>query len=94
MKKFQLPNISRAWQSSYDGSAMLSISINYPEDLVDCPLWWQERGLQQTASGYGGRLTSNYKINYQGKLRRIYHSCFGNASSAWFMVKGVKIHVS
>ena len=65
----------------------------YPEDLCARPLPWQRRGLQQTASGYGAKLTSQYKLSFNGKLYRIYHSCYGNASSAWFVAKGRKIFV-
>lgn len=68
--------------------------INYPEDLIYDPLPWQKRGLQQTTSGYGAKLTSSYKISFNGKRYRIYHTCYGNASSAWFVAKGRKIYVN
>lgn len=70
-----------------------SLSINYPEDLVLCELDWQKRGLQQTASGYGAKLTGRYKISFNGRLYRIYHTCYGNSSSPWFKVKGRTIYV-
>lgn len=66
---------------------------DFKSDLVYCPLPWQKQGLQQTASGYGAKLTSSYKVNFNGKLYRIYHTCYGNASSAWFIAKGKKIYV-
>ncbi|MDO8611124.1 MAG: hypothetical protein Q7R95_11415 [bacterium] len=62
-------------------------------ELVDSPLEWQKRGLQQTASGYGRKLTTSLKINFNGKLRRIYCTCFSNAGSCWFITKGKKIFV-
>ena len=71
-----------------------SLSIEYPKDLIYAPLWWQARGLSQTASGYGGNLTGSYKINFEGKKYRIYHTCYGNASCAWFITKGKKIFVN
>lgn len=71
-----------------------SMPINYPADLVHCPLWWHKQGLQKTASGYGAKIESAYKINFNGKLYRIYHTCYGNASSAWFTVRGRRIYVS
>lgn len=93
-KMFELPNVARAWKSSVDGSPMLSLVISGPEDLVDSPLWWQKKGLQQTATGYGSKLTSRFKIVFQRKLRRLYHTCYSNAGSVWFVVKGVKIFVN
>src|SRR5437868_7714124 len=62
-----------------------------PGDLVNCPLPWQRAGLQQTASGYGARLTTDKKINYGGRLYRLYATCYSNAASVWFTVKGVRI---
>jgi len=69
-----------------------SLAASY-YDLVDCPLEWQKRGLQQTSTGYGAKLTSRYKIHFEGKLRRIYHTCYGNASSAWFIFDGGRIYI-
>lgn len=63
------------------------------EELIDAPLWWQERGLQQTASGYGSKLTSSYKIRFGGRDYRLYVTCYSNAGSTWFTVKGRKIFI-
>lgn len=63
-------------------------------DLVYSPLDWQSAGLQQTASGYGRKLTSRYKINFNGKLYRLYTTIFSNAGSTWFVAKGRKIFVN
>jgi len=51
------------------------------------PLEWQKRGLQQTASGYGSKLTSTREIKYEGRWRRIYVCCYSNAGTA-YIVKG------
>jgi hypothetical protein len=63
------------------------------DDLILAPLWWHLEGLSQTVSGYGGKLTSRYKISFEGKNYRLYISCFSNASSTWFSVKGKKYFV-
>ena len=42
------------------------------ENMIVDELDWQKRGMQQTASGYGSKLTTRYKISYNGKLRRVY----------------------
>jgi len=63
-------------------------------DLIDSPLDWQKRGLQQTATGYGSKLTTTWKINFNGKIRRLYATCFGNAASVWFKVQGRTIYVN
>lgn len=63
-------------------------------DLVDAPLDWQKRGLQQTASGYGKKLTMRQKISFNGKLYRLYSTCFSNAASVWFTVGKRTIYVA
>ena len=64
------------------------------QDLLHCPLVWQERGLLQTTSGYGRKLTSEYKISFNGRLYRLYVTQISNAASTWFMAKGKKIFVN
>lgn len=64
------------------------------QDLVDAEPDWMKRGLQQTATGYGARLNSGRKINFNGKLYRVYITQYSNAGSAWFISKGRKIFVS
>ncbi len=62
-------------------------------ELVSAPTAWQKRGLQQTASGYGSKLNSGLKINFNGKLYRLYITIWSNAGSTWFTAKGRKIFV-
>lgn len=69
------------------------LSVNYPEDLVHAPLDWQRRGLQQSASGYGAKLTTSHKLSLNGKLYRVYSTCYSNAASHWVTVKGRKIFI-
>lgn len=52
------------------------------------PLWWQEKGLRQTASGYGRKLTTPYKVDYMGKKRRVYARCISNVSSLYVIIRG------
>lgn len=61
--------------------------------LIDAPLWWHDAGLCKTASGYGKKIESRYKVFFQGKKRRIYSDCFGNSGSNYIFVKGERISV-
>lgn len=65
----------------------------FRDDLVLCELDWQKRGLQESRTGYGAKLNSGYKIHFEGKLYRVYITCYGNAGSSWFTYKGRKIYV-
>ena len=55
------------------------------------PLWWHKQGLQQTASGYGAKLTSPHKTQFNGKLYRVYVMCYSNCGTAYIIVKGRKL---
>jgi hypothetical protein len=56
-------------------------------ELIDCPLEWQKRGLTQTATGYGRKLTTSYKILFNDRKYRIYATCYGNAASTYILTK-------
>jgi hypothetical protein len=52
-------------------------------DHKDAPLWWHERGLQQTASGYGSRITTRTMIKFNGKWRRVYCCIYSNIGTLY-----------
>lgn len=54
------------------------------------PLWWQNEGLQQTATGYGSKLTTEYKVKFLGRWYRVYATCHSNAASYWIVARGEK----
>ena len=80
---------------------MKNVSIYNPDysvavesvDLIESPLVWQKLGLQQTASGYGAKLTTQYKAPFNGKQYRVYATCFSNAATLWFKAKGKRYTV-
>lgn len=60
--------------------------------LLDCPLPWQEAGLSYTASGYGSRIPTRYKVRFDdGRVRRVYATAYGNAASVWVVLDGEKV---
>lgn len=85
MKNFTLADVQNG-QYIYLGK--------YADELIDSPLWWHRQGLSQTSSGYGRKLTSRYKISFEGKNYRLYTTCFSNAGSTWFIAKGNKYFVN
>ncbi len=77
MRKFTLSDIDN--RSQYPRIRCV------PTDLVDNPLWWHKRGLMQSKTGYGSKLTSSKMIHFNGRLRRIYHCIHGNAGVAFIL---------
>ena len=56
---------------------------------VDSPLWWHKRGLSQTASGYGSKLTSPRMVELpDGRKRRVYVTIWSNIGTAWITLDG------
>lgn len=65
-----------------------------PYEIVDRPLWWHVAGLQQTASGYGRKLTSARCVRLpDGRERRIYITQFSNAGSAWIVLDKERVYL-
>ncbi len=74
------------------------MTINYignSEDLetIEAPLWWHTKGLMQTATGYGRKLTQSYKVKYNGRFYRVYATCFSNVASLYIIVKGENLYI-
>ena len=49
------------------------------------PLWWQSRGLQFTASGYGRRIPTPYMVKLPGspRWRRVYCCIYSNSGTCY-----------
>lgn len=52
-------------------------------ETIERPLWWQEKGLQYTATGYGKRIPTRYMVRYNGKLRRVYVYQYSNVGTCY-----------
>lgn len=46
-------------------------------------LWWQERGLSYTASGYGRRIPTRWQVQVNGKWRRVYCCIYSNSGTCY-----------
>ena len=47
------------------------------------PLWWQERGLSYTASGYGRRIPTDIVVRVGNRWRRVYCCIFSNSGTCF-----------
>lgn len=56
------------------------------EQVQAVPLWWQEQGLQYTATGYGSKIPTQYKAFVRGKFRRVYCRIFSNVGTCYVML--------
>lgn len=46
-------------------------------------LWWQDRGLSFTATGYGSRIPTRYMVKFNGRWRRVYCRHYSNAGTLY-----------
>lgn len=66
----------------------------HPEThLINKPIPWQTTGRQYTKSGYGSKIPTQYMVNFEGKIRRIYLCIWSNIGSLYFMYKGNPIYI-
>lgn len=54
---------------------------------------WQVTGLQKTATGYGTKIPTSWKVRYLGKLRRIYQDVYSNSGVSYIIVNGKKLYL-
>ena len=57
---------------SYD--SYLTREVEVKERL----LWWQEKGLMYTATGYGSRIPTRYMVKDGNRWKRVYCRIFSN----------------
>jgi hypothetical protein len=66
------------------------------EKVARITLKWQRMGLQQTATGYGSKLTTEYMVKIRGLRniwRRVYAVCHSNTASFYVVLNGRKVFV-
>ena len=66
---------------------------NAPYTITIEQLWWQKQGLQQTATGYGQKLTTRFMLHLPDSKRpyRIYASCYSNIASFYIIRCGKRL---
>jgi len=51
------------------------------------------KALGMNAQGYGSKITTIYKVPFNGRLYRVYATCFSNVASHWILSKGKKLFI-
>jgi hypothetical protein len=63
------------------GSAGFESTV--PFEAKEVPLWWQEKGLSYTATGYGRKIPTRYMVRVRGLWRRVYACQISNAGTCY-----------
>ena len=75
--------------ATVDGPRSSLLTIAAP--IKEKPLWWHERGLQYTASGYGSKIPTPYMVKHNSRWRRVYAACRGNSPTLYIGTTGAWI---
>lgn len=49
------------------------------------PMWWQEKGLQYTASGYGSKIPTQYVVKHNNRWKRVYCRIYSNVGTLYIL---------
>jgi len=71
------------------GTPMQTVAVPYKEE----PMPHHTAGLSYTRTGYGSKIPSLYKVQYQGRWYRVYSVCYSNVSTEYIVVKGERVVV-
>jgi len=66
-------------------------------ESVECrikTLWWQDKGLQYTASGYGGKIPTRYQVKHNNLWKRVYCRIYSNIGTLYIMQGKEKLIIS
>ena len=77
----------------WDGDTVCEVDTVGYVPAAQCLLWWQAKGLSETRSGYGSRLTSTWMVKVHGRWRRVRTTLTGNGGLSYLKVNGVERHV-
>jgi len=75
--------------------------VNYLNDgfyAYEYPMWHHKRGLSQTATGYGKKLATTWKLRLSAdspgkRLYRVYCHIYSNVGSLYIVRKGVTYYI-
>lgn len=57
------------------------------------PLWYHKQNLMQTATGYGSKLKTPFKVYYEGRMRRVYCRIFSNIGTTFIILNKKEVIV-
>lgn len=57
-------------------------------------LYHHRRGLSYTASGYGSKIPTRYKLKFENRWYRVYCRIFSNIGSLYVIIRGERVGVT
>ena len=92
MNRFQA--YKKSWKKNEDGDFIeLAFDRDDAAHVRQRFLWWQEKGLMETPTGYGNALRTTWEVFKDGRWRRMYCTLHGNIGTTWIVLKGEPVLV-
>lgn len=71
------------------GEPLQTIAVPHKEEMMH----HHKAGVTFTRTGYGSKIPTVYKVQYNGRWYRVYSICYSNVSTEYILVKGEKVTV-
>lgn len=68
---------------------METLYLEFKDELLE----WQKKGLMYTRTGYGKKIPTQYKANYNNRWYRVYCTIYSNVGTCWIQSKGKQLVV-
>lgn len=78
----------------YGNANSLPMQTIKAEAVIVSTLWYHNAGLSQTASGYGSKLKTQYKLKHNGRYYRVYCAIYSNVGRLYIVSKNQKLTVN
>ena len=63
-------------------------------ECFDKPLWWHDKGLSYTASGYGGKIPTTLMVKHNNRMKRVYLMIYSNSGTCYILDHGQRLIVT
>lgn len=72
---------------------MTAVATYDYKNFFDVVMIKKPANARMPANGYGKKSPTNWMINFEGRMRRVYVDSWGNSGHGYIMVKGRKLTI-
>lgn len=78
----------------YGNSDNLPMQTIKAESVIHAPLLCHLRGLMRTGTGYGSKLSTDYKLKHNDRLYRIYCTIYSSIGRLYIVSNGIELTIN
>jgi len=80
--------------SVYASATDRQLGIATPLETFENPLWWQDKGLSFTASGYGSKIPTVLMVKHHNRMKRVYLMIYSNSGTCYILDHGKRLIIT